>query len=59
MVLAYVTLFFLGGSILQYSLLRTENRKRRNGERNRWIEGKSDAEIEKLGDKRPDFYYTL
>ncbi|KAL9113683.1 MAG: hypothetical protein Q9227_002128 [Pyrenula ochraceoflavens] len=58
-VFVYVTLFLFGGSILQYLLLRMENRKRMNGERNHWIEGKSEAEIEKLGDKRPDFIYTL
>lgn len=58
-VLGYVTLFLLGGSALQYLLLRNENRKRRNGERDYLIEGKSEAEIEKLGDRRPDFIYTL
>ena len=58
-VLAYETLFLLGGSVLQYVLLRRENAKRRRGERDYWIEGKSEAEIEKLGDKRPDFIYHL
>lgn len=58
-VLGYETLFLLGGSVVQYLLLRRENAKRRRGERDYWIEGKSEAEIEKLGDKRPDFIYTL
>lgn len=58
-VLGYETLFLLGGSVVQYLFLRRENAKRRRGERDYWIEGKSEAEIEKLGDKRPDFIYTL
>jgi len=58
-VLGYETLFLFGGSVLQYLLLKRENAKRRRGERDYWIEGKSEAEIETLGDKRPDFIYTL
>ncbi|KAJ9293744.1 hypothetical protein DTO217A2_9257 [Paecilomyces variotii] len=58
-VMAYLVLFLLGGSILQEVLLRIENGKRRRGERNHWIEGLSPHEIEMLGDKRPDFIYTL
>ncbi|KAK5272994.1 hypothetical protein LTR99_002388 [Exophiala xenobiotica] len=58
-VLAYEALFLLGGSVLQHVLLRRENAKRRNGQRDHWVEGKTEAEIEKLGDKRPDFMYTL
>jgi hypothetical protein len=58
-VLAYEALFLLGGSVLQHILLRRENAKRRAGKRDYWVEGKSEAEIEKLGDKRPDFMYTL
>jgi len=58
-VLAYETIFLLGGSILQHVLLRRENAKRRAGERDVWVQGKSEEEIEKLGDKRPDFIYTL
>ncbi|KAG9785674.1 pantothenate transporter liz1, partial [Aureobasidium melanogenum] len=58
-VLAYEALFLLGGSVVQHVLLRRENTKRRNGERNHWIEGKTEEEIDKLGDKRPDFLYTL
>lgn len=58
-VLAYEALFLLGGSVVQHVLLRRENAKRRNGERNHWVEGKTEEEIDKLGDKRPDFLYTL
>lgn len=58
-VLAYLVVFLFGGSIVQYVLLRQENAKRRRGERDHWVEGLSQSEIELLGDKRPDFMYTL
>jgi hypothetical protein len=58
-VLAYLVLFQLGGSILQYILLRRENAKRQRGERGHWIENLDHNEIALLGDKRPDFIYTL
>lgn len=58
-VLAYLVVFLFGGSIVQYVLLRRENAKRRRGERDHWIEGLDQNEIELLGDKRPDFMYTL
>lgn len=58
-VLAYLTVFLLGGSILQRWLLVVENGKRRRGERDGWAEGLSDREVEALGDGRPDFIYTL
>lgn len=58
-VLGYEAVFLFGGSILQHILLRRENAKRRAGKRDHWIEGKTEAEIEKLGDMRPDFMYTL
>lgn len=57
-VLAYMILFLLGGSTLMTLLLRRENRLRAAGRRDNWIEGKSEQEIEKLGDERPDFFYT-
>ncbi|KAF7560340.1 hypothetical protein G7046_g3806 [Stylonectria norvegica] len=47
------------GSLLMWVMLRRENKKRRAGERDVWVEGKSGAEIHELGDKRPDFLYTL
>lgn len=52
-------LFEFGGSLVQYLLLRRENRKRLRGERDAWIEGLDRRQIEMLGDKRPDFIYTL
>ncbi|CAN9395707.1 unnamed protein product [Alternaria alternata] len=58
-VLAYLTLWLLGGSIVTRFLLAWENKKRRQGARDVWIEGKSEKEIEEMGDKRPDFLYTL
>lgn len=58
-ILAYMGIFLLGGSLLMTTLLRIENRKRLQGKRDYRLEGKSAAEIEALGDKRPDFMYTL
>lgn len=58
-VLAYLTVFLLGGSILQYTLLKKENAKRRAGGRDYWAHGKTDKEVETLGDTRPGFIYTL
>lgn len=58
-VMGYLVVFLFGGSILQEILLRIENRKRRRGDRDHWIEGLAPHEIELLGDKRPDFIYTL
>ncbi|KAJ5820462.1 hypothetical protein N7474_006053 [Penicillium riverlandense] len=58
-VLSYLVLFLFGGSVLQYILLQRENRKRRNGERDHWVEGLDRSQIELLGDKRPDFIYTM
>lgn len=57
--LGYLVLFLFGGSILQYFLLRRENSKRRRGERDASIKGLDESQIELLGDKRPDFIYTL
>lgn len=57
--LSYLVLFLFGGSILQYFLLRRENAKRGRGERDAWVEGLDEDQIELLGDKRPEFIYTL
>lgn len=51
-VLAYLTLFLLGGSVMTHVMLRNENRKRRAGKRDASIEGRSEEEIELMGDKR-------
>ena len=58
-VLGYLVLFLCGGSIVQYFLLQHENSKRRRGERDHWVEGLSPNEVEELGDRRPDFIYTM
>jgi MFS family permease len=58
-VLAYLTLFLFGGSILTRMMLVSENKKRRNGLRDVWVEGKSEEEIRVMGDRRPDFEYML
>lgn len=58
-VLAYLVLFLFGGSVLTRVLLARENAKRKRGDRDGWIEGKDAQEVEMLGDKRPDFLYTL
>jgi hypothetical protein len=58
-VLAYLTLFLFGGSLLQRFMLVKENKKRKSGLRDGWAEGKTDDEVERLGDRRPDFIYTL
>ena len=58
-VLAYLTIFLFGGSIVVRWLLDRENKARLAGRRDGWVEGKTELEIEKLGDKRPDFIYTL
>ncbi|KAI0409476.1 MFS general substrate transporter [Xylaria palmicola] len=57
-ILAYMALFLFGGSILMTTLLRIENKKRREGKRDYLAEGKSEAELDRLGDGRPDFFYT-
>ena len=57
--LGYITVFLLGGSVLQYWLLKKENAKRRAGGRDYWVEGKTEQEVEAMGDMRPGFIYTL
>lgn len=53
-VLGYLTIGLLGGSILQWFWLRAENRKRINGERDYLVQGLDQQQIEALGDKRYD-----
>lgn len=57
-VLGYLTVLLLVGSILTHFALKAENRKRRAGKRDHWVEGKDEAEIRMLGDVRPDFLYV-
>ncbi|CUS13219.1 unnamed protein product [Tuber aestivum] len=58
-VLGYLAIGLLGGSALNLALLRRENEKRRNGQRDAWVQGLNVKEVEYLGDRRPDFLYTL
>jgi MFS family permease len=58
-IMAYLAVFLFGGSVLMTFLLRRENGKRRRGERDHWVQGLSEKEVEKLGDQRPDFVYTV
>lgn len=58
-VIGYLLIAMLGGSLIMTFFLNKENKKRRNGERDSLVEGKSEAEIRALGDNRPDFFYTL
>jgi hypothetical protein len=58
-VMGYMAFFLFGGSLLMRTLLARENAARRRGERDHLAEGKSEKEIEAMGDKRPDFFYTL
>lgn len=51
-VMGYLVVFLLGGSLLQYGLLRRENGRRRGGERDVWVEGRTEEEIERMGDRR-------
>ncbi|KAL9096115.1 MAG: hypothetical protein Q9165_001638 [Trypethelium subeluteriae] len=51
-VLGYLVVALLGGSTVTHFLLRAENSRRRSGKRDHWIEGKSEEEIEMLGDQR-------
>lgn len=56
-VLAYLVICLFGGSVLNTFLLRRENRLRAHGRRDHWAEGKSEREVEQMGDQRPDFFY--
>ncbi|KAH7072943.1 MFS nicotinic acid transporter-like protein Tna1 [Paraphoma chrysanthemicola] len=58
-VLAYLALFLFGGSIVTRMMLVLENKKRKSGKRDHWVEGKSEKEVLELGDEKPDFVYML
>jgi len=57
--IAYEALFLFGGSLLQHIGLRIENKRRVQGKLDHLVEGKSEEDISALGDRRPDFMYTL
>ena len=56
-VLAYLVLFLLIGSLCTHFYLEGENKKRQSGKRDAWSEGKSPLDLKKRGDMRPDFLY--
>lgn len=58
-VLAYLTLFLFIGSVVTRWYLAMENKKRRSGKRDGWVQGKSEVEIAEMGDRKPDFLYVL
>jgi sugar phosphate permease len=58
-VMAYMIVCLMGGSLVLRFLLNRENKARKAGKRDVWVQGMSHAEAEKLGDQRPDFFYTL
>ena len=58
-IIAYLVLAMFGGSILFAVLLARENKARLAGKRDHLIEGKTAAEIDAMGDMRPDFIYTI
>ncbi|KAK0717839.1 major facilitator superfamily transporter [Lasiosphaeria miniovina] len=57
-VVVYVSVCMLIGTILFNWYLRRENAMRRDGKRDHLVIGRSPDEITSLGDKRPDFLYT-
>lgn len=58
-VLGYLTVFVFGGSVAKELYLWRENKRRRQGKLDHLREGRTEEEIERLGDVRPGFYYTL
>jgi MFS transporter, ACS family, DAL5 transporter family protein len=58
-VIGYLGVFLLGGSLGMMALLRNENSKRRRGMREAWVAGKSEDEVNALGDQQPDFIYAM
>lgn len=58
-VLAYLVICLLGGTVLMYVSMRRENSKRRSGKRDNMHDGMTDDEIWVAGDNRPDFIYSL
>jgi hypothetical protein len=57
-VLAYMVLFLFGGTCFMHFMLKRENNLRKSGRRDDLLQGKTESEIEIMGDKRPDFIYT-
>ncbi|KAF8860596.1 hypothetical protein BDZ45DRAFT_309740 [Acephala macrosclerotiorum] len=58
-ILAYLAVCLFGGSCLRPFFLKRENAARLAGKRDYLIRGKTETEVERLGDIRLDFLYTL
>ncbi|TVY45874.1 putative transporter [Lachnellula occidentalis] len=56
-IMGYMVGCLVVGSTVMHFLLERENAARRAGKRDHWVQGKTEREIEALGDKRPDFMY--
>jgi hypothetical protein len=58
-VLAYLVICLLGGTVFMYTALRRENSKRLAGKRDAMHAGKTEEEVWLAGDNRPHFIYSL
>lgn len=58
-IIVYMVVFFFGGLVLMMVLLRRENVKWLRGKRDYLVEGMSEKEMERLGDRRLDFIYMV
>lgn len=58
-VLGFLVVFLLGGSLMVHLALAAENRRRQSGQRDNMLDGLTPEEILVRGDKRPDFIYVL
>jgi predicted MFS family arabinose efflux permease len=57
-VLSWQVCFLFGGSLFLDIMLGRENKMRRDGKRDYWLDNKSAEDIKFMGDERPDFMYT-
>lgn len=58
-VIAYLTICLLGGTVFVWLGLKRENKKRLSGARDNMLDGKTEEEVWIAGDNRPDFIYTM
>ncbi|SMR58697.1 unnamed protein product [Zymoseptoria tritici ST99CH_1E4] len=58
-VLAYLVVCLLGGTIFMYTGLRMENARRLSGKRDHMHDGLTEEEKWVAGDNRPDFIYSM
>ena len=58
-VIAYLVLCLLGGTVFTHVMLRIENTKRRSGKRDNMLDGMSSEQVWIQGDKRPYFIYMV